>query len=185
MISIIIPNDFVLKGATPIHVYLDGNEITDACAIDGTFITVPNVAPNSTINIIIHLDYALKGNIYDTLDDFGMMGYTFSVNVQDPFGVQSSTTGLTTHQKKTTALSGFVTDSEGNPIAGITVELYDSEGNLMGTTISDENGFYYFIDIVAGNYELRITYDEELYCQFATALKNTLTQVDFQLITVV
>ncbi len=183
LIDVTIPSDFILKGATPIHIYLDGIDITEMCTIEGTSIVIPNIPPNSKISIIIHLDYALKGNLYETVDSFGMVGYNFEVEVQGTGGVQKSSARLTTHQKKTTAISGFVTDVNGNPLANITVVLYkyDSDGQLtlMGTTKTDENGFYYFIDIDAGEFKIQIS--EDLY-EFATVLKNTLTQIDFRLI---
>ena len=36
------------------------------------------------------------------------------------------------------------------PVEGVTVNLYDAEGNLVKTTTTDANGFYSFTDLLAG-----------------------------------
>jgi hypothetical protein len=84
-----IPTDFVLKGARPIHVYLDGIDITDICTIDGTLIIVTDVPAGSMVYVNIHMDYALKGTTYESLDDFGMKDYIFEVSVSGSGGSPS------------------------------------------------------------------------------------------------
>ncbi|MHA2051734.1 MAG: OmpL47-type beta-barrel domain-containing protein [Promethearchaeota archaeon] len=188
-----IPGDFVLKGSTPIHIYLDGLDITGDCIISGTLITLQNVASGSGIKIVIHLDYGLKGTTYISLEEFGMVGYMFetitSGNNGDPLIIddgleqtlQHSAT-LITHQKKTTAIAGYVFDLNGNPIEGAEVQLW-TDNTFCGSFITDENGFYYFIDIAEGVYEVRVYFDGILKgMQVATASKNELTQVDFEII---
>ncbi len=59
------------------------------------------------------------------------------------------------------------------------VELFDSDGNLVGTAITDENGFYYFLDIAVGNYTVKVTYNFQTYIQVISVAKNELAQVDF------
>ena len=195
-IDVSIPADFVLKGVVPIHVYLDGTDITDLCTIEGTTITVTNVPTGSKVYVTVHLDYALKyqysGTIYNTLEEFGLKGYTFTVIISGSggspsapseglIGTYSSSATLSAHQKKTTAIAGFVTDADGNPIIGATVELFDSEGILVGTMVTDENGFYYFIDIPAGDYSIKVTSNSQVYIQTATAVSKELTQVDLKI----
>ncbi|MFB0562508.1 MAG: NosD domain-containing protein [Candidatus Lokiarchaeia archaeon] len=178
-VEVIIPEDFVLKGAMPIHVYLDGNDITELCTINGTTITVTNVPVGSKVYVTIHLDYALKGTIWESVDEFVMKSYTFMVMVSgfggDLIGDYSSSANLIAHQKKTTAISGYVTNADGTPVTGAMVELFDSDGNLVGTTVTDEYGFYYFINIEAGEYTVKVTSHEKV----VTAIKNELAQVDF------
>jgi len=187
-----IPVGFVLKGAVPIHIYLDGNDITDLCTIDGNTITVTNVSSGSMVYVTIHIDYALKGTIYESLDTFEMKSYTFAVTVfgsggtpsapgQDLIGTYTSSATLIVHQKKTTAIAGFVTDADGNPIVGATVELFDYEGNLIATTVTDENGLYYFLDIPARDYTVQVTYNVQVYAKTATAVSKELIQVDFKI----
>lgn len=126
-ISPSIPEDFILKGANPIHIYLDGVDVTKNCLIEGTSITITNVPVTSSVLVYIHLDYALKGSHYVTLDEYGMKNYIFDVNTAGSVGTPSlpgnglvgtysAPRSLFTTQKKTTAFAGFITDLEGNPI---------------------------------------------------------------------
>ncbi|MHA1262176.1 MAG: OmpL47-type beta-barrel domain-containing protein [Candidatus Freyarchaeota archaeon] len=185
-INLSIPEDFALKGAVPIHVYLNGEDVTELCIIDGTTITLQNVPIGGTVYVYVHLDYALKGTLYGSLDDFEMRSYTFGVSVsasggsptppgEGLTGEYASSANLITHQKKTTAIAGFVTDADGNPVVNATVELYDSSGNLVGTALTDENGFYYFVEVEAAEYTLRVIYNEKT----VTVAKGELAQVDF------
>jgi LPXTG-motif cell wall-anchored protein len=41
-------------------------------------------------------------------------------------------------------------------IAGVTVELYDSEGNLVATLVTDADGGYNFTDLAPGDYVVKI-----------------------------
>ena len=41
-----------------------------------------------------------------------------------------------------------VQDPDEKPVAGVTVTLYDSEGEVVATTKTDENGFYVFTDLL-------------------------------------
>jgi len=190
-IEILIPVDFILKGSEPIHVYLDGTDITSDCVINGNLITIQDIPSDSVIKIVIHLDYGLKGNTYESLDDYGMKGYVFNTVVSgvngDPLiiddGLEQSSqysATLITHQKKTTAITGYVYDIYGNPIEGATVELY-LNGVLINTTITDENGFYYFIDVEVDIYEVHVIYNGITKIQVATASKDELTELDFMI----
>jgi hypothetical protein len=85
---------------------------------------------------------------------------------------------LITHQKKTTAIAGYVYDVNGNPIEGAIVELYYN-GGLLKSAITDENGFFYFIDIDVGMYEVRVIYGGITEIQVATASKDELTELEF------
>jgi protocatechuate 3,4-dioxygenase beta subunit len=64
---------------------------------------------------------------------------------------------------QTTALGDYVWEDldadgiqdAGEPgFAGVTVELYDCDGNLVATDTTDANGFYLFDDLVPGCYEV-------------------------------
>ena len=184
-----IPDDFILKGSTPIHVYLDGIDITTECIINGNLITIQDIPPDSAIRVVVHLDYGLKGNTYESLEEFGMVGYVFETIVSGINGEsliiddgleqssQSSAT-LTSHQKKTTAIAGYVYDGDGNPIEGTIVVLYRN-GNPVSSIITDENGFYYFIDVEVEMYEVRVLVGGITEIQVATTSKNELEELDF------
>ena len=88
---------------------------------------------------------------------------------------------LITHQKKTTAIAGYVYNTNGEFLEGLTVKLYQN-GVLIRTTTTDENGFYYFIDIEEGDYEVHVLYDDTNEIQVATASKNELEDVNFELL---
>ena len=185
-----IPEDFVLKGARPIQVYLDGTDITKLCTIDNTTITVTNMPAGSRIYVTIHVDYALKKTSYESLDTFGIKGYIFAVSVSGSggspsvpdggfLGTYSASATLIAHQKKTTAIVGFVSAADGTPVVNATVELFDSNGDLIGTTVTVEDGFYYFLGIEAGDYTVQVTSNGQSYTHATTATKDDLTQVDF------
>lgn len=48
-------------------------------------------------------------------------------------------------------------DSNEQGISGVTVTLYNSLGNIVGTTVTDANGFYLFSDVLPGNYWVGFT----------------------------
>ncbi len=67
---------------------------------------------------------------------------------------------------KTVSISGYVhedpirnclIDPGELPIAGVTIRLYDTAGNLIGTTLTDANGFYKFENLAPGTYMVRET----------------------------
>ncbi len=43
-------------------------------------------------------------------------------------------------------------DAPNDPIPGVTIELYDDNGNLVATTVTDGNGDFEFTDLPAGEY---------------------------------
>jgi hypothetical protein len=191
-IDVSIPGDFVLKGANPIHVSLDAADITGSCVIDGTTLTVSDVPAGRVVSVKLHLDYGLKQTVFGSIDEFGMKNYNFQVNVMGTSGSpsesgegivesSSSSDSLCTHQKKTTAIAGYVYDSEGNPIVGALVEIWDSEGNYR-TAITDENGFYYFLSVSEGECTVTATYSTIDDTQITIAYKDQLTQLDFYLL---
>lgn len=51
-------------------------------------------------------------------------------------------------------VEGVVLDEKGNPLAGAEVKLFDDEGNLISTTMTDENGEYHFNLKNDENYQL-------------------------------
>jgi serine-aspartate repeat-containing protein C/D/E len=41
------------------------------------------------------------------------------------------------------------------PVAGVTINLVDANGNLVGTTLTDTNGYYQFGNLLPGNYSVQ------------------------------
>lgn len=54
-----------------------------------------------------------------------------------------------------------IQDEEDTPLEGVTVVLYDGEGNELDRTETDENGRYIFDDLPAGEYEVGFELTEE------------------------
>ncbi len=163
IIQAILPEPFILKGAMPIHVYLDGVDITESCIINETTctVTVLNVPPGSTVYITVHMDYGYKGSNWPSLSDFILASYKFNTEVTAPPGdglcaFYQSSSYLYGHQKKTTGICGFVTDTDGNPRVGVIVYLCSEDGLTIDSTVTDENGFYYFIDLEFPTYKIVI-----------------------------
>jgi hypothetical protein len=159
-IAAILPNDFILKGAMPIHVYLDGVDITESSTIIGTTVYVSNIQPGSMVWVTIHMDYRLKGEFYPTLSAFIAKSYLFDASASGTgilTGTYDSSSILVGYQKKTTGICGFVTDTDGNPRVGVTVNLYQEDGvTLIRSTVTDANGFYYFVDLSLPAYKVII-----------------------------
>jgi hypothetical protein len=172
-----------LKGTNPIHVYSEEADITEWCTIEGFNITVSNIFSKSSIKVIIHLDYGLKNIIYDTLEEIAMNGYLFTTGVaaHGEALTQSASvhSNLIAHQKKLTAIAGYVMYIDGNPVQNVVIELYDSDGQFLGTTLTDEDGFFYFIDMAEGDYEVHIYYENYTDFEIVTAISDELTQVFF------
>ncbi|MGH8455726.1 MAG: carboxypeptidase-like regulatory domain-containing protein, partial [Stenotrophobium sp.] len=55
------------------------------------------------------------------------------------------------------AVEGHVRDSAGTPFAGAEVRLYDSAGQIAGTTAADANGHFHFHHLKPGAYRLRLS----------------------------
>jgi protocatechuate 3,4-dioxygenase beta subunit len=55
-----------------------------------------------------------------------------------------------------TVLSGVVTDNEGNPISGATVEAYNSASGDRGFSVTNTAGVYYIEGLREGVYQLKV-----------------------------
>ncbi|MBK9462533.1 MAG: carboxypeptidase regulatory-like domain-containing protein [Sphingobacteriales bacterium] len=103
-------------------------------------------------------------NAATTEDLTGLTGGTYAVTVTDNKGC-STTTSVTitdpTCEQPTGSIGDFVwNDTNGDGvqdpgetgIPGITVTLYDSNGDVIATTTTDQNGNYVFDNLPAGDY---------------------------------
>ena len=52
-------------------------------------------------------------------------------------------------------LPNCIFDPSESPIAGVTVKLYDAAGNLVGTTVTNSQGAYSFLNLRPGTYTVR------------------------------
>ncbi len=57
----------------------------------------------------------------------------------------------------------FGTSASDRPIAGATLELLDADGNVLATTVTDENGAYSFKGLVPGSYSVRQIQPDEFF----------------------
>lgn len=162
-IDIILPTDFVTKGANPFHVFLDGVEVTNLCVIDGRTILISNIASGSAVKIAVHGDYGLKGGFYEILDEFWLESYIFITEIQmysaSLIDTSSASVDFYAFEKKATATVGFVKDESGNPLAYATVELILEDGTSLITQTNSE-GFYYFLELPTGEHQIRVSYLE-------------------------
>ena len=177
-----LPQEFVTQGATPIHVYQDGTDITNLCDIDGTTVIVSNVPSGSLIYIKIHMDLGLKGDSFESLDAFILETYSFDTTISGEgilAGTYGSSSFLIGHQKKSTGICGFVTDINGNPRSEVVVSLY-SENGVLATAITDEDGFYYFINLDLLTYYLKIVPEENpIIVMEVTVKKDDFVEANF------
>jgi len=133
-------------------------------------ITVVGKIPSSgLIYVAIHLDYGLKDSLwsksgssavgvtYPTVTILNNQPYTFTFS---NFGTLISTTTITSvnHFNKDPGIAGIVQNAaSGEPLVGVTVRLYDSNGNLIGTTTTDSDGFYAFSLTTKGTFTITVT----------------------------
>lgn len=93
---------FTLIGAKPVHIYLNGAEVTPAgrWLPDLSCLSVEQtLSPGDTVKITIHYEYAFKGNRYNAVDIGGWTGenYAFETTITNAFG--PSWTGILTAKK--------------------------------------------------------------------------------------
>jgi len=185
-----IPSDFVMKSSEPIHIYLDGVQITTSCIIVDGAIKILDVPSGSKVEIVIHLDYGLKGTFYEYLEAFWLRIYSFEPIVYGVggditgennllTGTYSSSTGFKVFEKKVTAIAGFIMDQNGNPIVNAMVELRQSDGTIL-VAFTDEDGLYFFIELTCGDYQIRVVYEDLISeWQLVIALKDEITWFDY------
>ncbi len=151
----------------------DGIKDADEVGISGATVTIVWHGPDGDVTYTVVTDdngeWSLNnlpaGDYTVTLNKStvaeGLVASTpDSVNVTLPDGghedvdiglVQGSTVGSTVWVD--TDRDGKV-DADEAGIAGVTIELRDSDGALVATTTTDANGKYLFIDVVPGDYTL-------------------------------
>jgi hypothetical protein len=118
-------------------------------------ITVTGTVPESgLVYVTIHLDYGLKKEIdftrsggndavhtdpVKTIPDYNDYQFSVSGDMDDSQTVQNMNVF-----KKNPGFGGIVTDALGNPIPYCTILIYDSSGKLIGSAITDSDGYWFF-----------------------------------------
>lgn len=89
---------------------------------------------------------------------------------------------LVVRAQATTSLSGTVTDPQGAVVAGATVTLTDEATGLTRTTTTNERGFFQFVQIPPGTYDLRVeqTGFKTIVRENLELLVNTPMRLDLQ-----
>ena len=204
-----LANDFATKGSMPVHAYIwndldhDGKidywaELTDVTnkittaqepGLTEGEIIVSGVPVCNNVLITIHVTFPLKGTngySFDEAKAFEGEVYTFSAS-----DVFSTSATLTAHARvkkvNDPAIFGLILDQSENPVAGVTVKLYDSSGKLVGSIIIDEDGVYIFGRLKVGTYKLQIILPSgyttsQLLTVQKTLQKGNLIQVNFNVI---
>ncbi len=68
--------------------------------------------------------------------------YAFSATGTITLGNASTTIQNNNVFKRDPGIAGFVTDTNGFPVPGATVKVYDNNGKLVATLLTDQDGFY-------------------------------------------
>src|SRR2546425_631300 len=128
----------------------------------GSFVTLTvsgTVPATGLVYVTIHLDYGLKtftgyvntnNNAVNTDSRRTvpqLQSYTFSYNtlVGNPTQTDSQTVQSENVFKGCgKGFCGVVTDSQGTPVQGVSIQIYSLTGQLIGTVTTDQYGFYSF-----------------------------------------
>ena len=161
------PND-PSQGTEPIYEnYVTGFSYTAE-------ITDPN-----RIQELIYVSDSLKFGLSERTEDLKLGVGTTSDKVDIELGLKEismelgGNVWLDLPEVKTGNITG-VRSEEDTPYAGMLVRLYDKNGNLVGTTVTDSNGSYHFKGLnPLMKYYVRFTYNGQVYQ--ATYYKNQLT----------
>ena len=132
---------------------------------DGVYDDATGVSPTITWDTLSSLNITSQGVDYSIAvrvsDDLGskIASTTFSVL---PVPADSSISGVAWEDHN----ENHVRDQTDPFFANVAVDLYDNEGNLLQSTVSDENGAYSFTGLLPGDYQLffeRINYRLRTY----------------------
>ncbi|MFC7370131.1 beta strand repeat-containing protein [Fictibacillus iocasae] len=64
---------------------------------------------------------------------------------------------LVLSQEPVGTISGTITDVNGNPVPGAVINIFDENGNLVGTGITDENGNFSITNLPSGTLTIDVT----------------------------
>jgi uncharacterized repeat protein (TIGR01451 family) len=211
-IDLIIPEPFETQGAVPIHIYSDVSLSENGCftplneilvvAVDfGTTgeihiddVTVPDTG---LVYVTLHLDYGWKkqtgysvgidyfaNNVDDDYDLADGTPYTFSYEINDALQPNNPTIYNINIFKNDPGFVGIVTVNS-ESVEGASIQIHDSTGALVGETLTDENGYYFFYYKHTGKaavYSVTVTSPETGIITFEVTLKsNKFVWVPFEI----
>ena len=162
-LNIDIPEPFVTQGSVPIHVYSDVSIDEGGCFVpsgelsgftiaqtDGQIIVSGSVPSSGLVYVTVHLDYGLKKTVGYTKDASNNALNSPDINdlTDYVFTVSDAMTDTQTIEnqnvfKRDPGFAGMVTDSDENPVPGVTVEIYSPTGSLLATVSTDVDGYYF------------------------------------------
>jgi hypothetical protein len=131
--------------------YPDAKDTTITVSSKGTY-------AGSFVYINVHMDYGLKKNIGDlnkngnsdaTSEDLSVIKihnnnpYLFSVSGPGSFASTDTIYNVNVF-KRDPGFGGLVLNANGDPVAGVKVQIYDSSNKLLATVYTDEDGFYMY-----------------------------------------
>ncbi len=107
------------------------------------------------VYIAVHLDYGLKKNLgslsvgssnqaIGSLTILDQNVYVFAAQGPGGFDTQDGKIRNMNVFKRDPGFGGLVLDANGDPVQGATVKVFTSGGALLGTVVTDEDGWYMF-----------------------------------------
>ncbi len=150
-----------------IYILVDVNDATvDGDADDDSIVSVSS---NGTFSGVPTGDYVAYQFTYSNSDQSNVemlteVGGSFA-DLDAQFGSGLTSSSLATVNAPDCncpdyGSTGNLTDDNGNSVSGVEVIITDSEGNIVATTVTDENGNFGFDNIPDGDYIVDVTYPE-------------------------
>jgi hypothetical protein len=179
-------NEIPLGGPAPTAVSLSsyGNSPTFATTAG---LTVHFTFDSTGLAFVrVHLDYGLKGRSGYAKDAHNNAVGSPTINDKRTYAFSDSAGGSATGSsenvfKRDPGIGGLVLKSvTGDPLANVTVRVYDGSGKLLGTVVTDQDGWYAWTCKFSGK---TVTYTVKLpaynLAQTVTTKSNTLVVVSF------
>ena len=169
-----VPVTYTYKVTNTGRTYLSGVTVTDD-KLDEIGTVEGLLAPGATVILTktttITKNVVNVGNVVGTpcAKDGTPILFLTNVTANDDAEVTVPAEPATIGDRVWADIDGDGVQDEGEPgIPGVTVTLKDSDGNVVASTTTDNNGNYLFEDIPAGSYTVVFTSPDNVY-EFTTA----------------
>jgi hypothetical protein len=111
------------------------------------------------------------------ITDLGSYTFSFSNSVSDSQTIENENVF-----KRDPGFAGLVTDSQGNPVKGVKVQIYGPDGTLLATVYTDEDGWYFYSYKYTGKAAtFTVKLPDKGQSKSVTVKANALVEVDFQI----